>query len=187
MRWAEIFLTKKFVAAGEWQDLIAAVNKFESFLSHWQIVIVCENNRLRYFLRTNSRLPITLAGLEAFLINEISPLDLPTKYLVVPFVNKDGNIVETMDYFRLKKSYGVKWIELDFAKIIGQNFVARASFYVETARRVLKYKTLTVSPARFLAVDFEATRNYLYQTAPKYLEMSKVLPICTRRETGAVL
>ena len=173
---SEIYLTKNYVLKKEWEDLINVISNYNGLLKNWKIIIENNSNQLRYFIKSDCSLPATINGLNAFLMKNIENSKLYYSYLSLPFfTNTENNIIDIINYLEIKNKGALNFIEITFKKLSKNNIKKKIVIYLTKNGNTKKYRLLLSNPTNILSVDFDNNKRYFFKSAPKYLDINKIL------------
>lgn len=173
---SEIYLTKNYVLKKEWEDLINVISNYNGLLKNWKIIIENNSNQLRYFIKSDCSLPATINGLNAFLMKNIENNKLYYSYLSLPlFTNTENNIIDIINYLEIKNKGTLNFIEITFKKLSKNNIKKKIVIYLTKNGNTKKYRLLLSNPINILSVDFDNNKRYFFKSAPKYLDINKIL------------
>lgn len=173
---SEIYLTKNYVLKKEWEDLINVISNYNGLLKNWKIIIENNSNQLRYFIKSDCSLPATINGLNAFLMKNIENNKLYYSYLSLPlFTNTENNIIDIINYLEIKNKGTLNFIEITFKKLSKNNIKKKIVIYLTKNGNTKKYRLLLSNPTNILSVDFDNNKRYFFKSAPKYLDINKIL------------
>lgn len=173
---SEIYLTKNYVLKKEWEDLINVISNYNGLLKNWKIIIENNSNQLRYFIKSDCSLPATINGLNAFLMKNIENNKLYYSYLSLPlFTNTGNNIIDIINYLEIKNKGTLNFIEITFKKLSKNNIKKKIVIYLTKNGNTKKYRLLLSNPTNILSVDFDNNKRYFFKSAPKYLDINKIL------------
>lgn len=173
---SEIYLTKNYVLKKEWEDLINVISNYNRLLKNWKIIIENNSNQLRYFIKSDCSLPATINGLNAFLMKNIENNKLYYSYLSLPFfTNTENNIIDIINYLEIKNKGTLNFIEITFKKLSKNNIKKKIVIYLTKNGNTKKYRLLLSNPTNILSVDFDNNKRYFFKSAPKYLDINKIL------------
>lgn len=173
---SEIYLTKNYVSKKEWEDLINVISNYNGLLKNWKIIIENNSNQLRYFIKSDCSLPATINGLNAFLMKNIENSKLYYSYLSLPFfTNTENNIIDIINYLEIKNKGTLNFIEITFKKLSKNNIKKKIVIYLTKNGNEKKYRLLLSNPTNILSVDFDNNKRYFFKSAPKYLDINKIL------------
>lgn len=173
---SEIYLTKNYVSKKEWEDLINIISNYNGLLKNWKIIIENNSNQLRYFIKSDCSLPATINGLNAFLMKNIENNKLYYSYLSLPlFTNTENNIIDIINYLEIKNKGTLNFIEITFKKLSKNNIKKKIVIYLTKNGNTKKYRLLLSNPTNILSVDFDNNKRYFFKSAPKYLDINKIL------------
>lgn len=184
----EIYLTKKYVLKEEWLELIKQITKYNGLLKTWKIIITNNNNQIRYFLNTKCSLPATLNNLNSFLLKPTNELNLKkVNYTLISIPKIEQNIIDIINYNEIKRKGTLKYLEITFMSLYDTNIKSKTKYYCEKDKKLKKYILPYAIPKNILSVDFEGNKRYFYKSAPKYLEISKILHLLNTDNNNSIL
>lgn len=184
----EIYLTKKYITKEEWLEFIKIISNFVGVFKNWQIIVVNNQNKLQYFTITDRILPPTINKLDAFLLKSTNNLNTPQNSLSCPIFHQIGsNIIDLINYNEIKNKGELLFLNINFFKIYDDKILSKTTYYLNKNNKIKKYHALLAIPANILSIDFAGNKRYFYKPVPKYLDISKVLPLLSKEENNALL
>ena len=106
---SEIYLMKKHVAEEEWLKFIKAISNYNGMFRSWKLLIVNNKNKIRYLVKTECNLPITINNQSAFLIKKFKNVKLPNCVISYPFITKKKtNVIGLINHCEVKNKGKVK-------------------------------------------------------------------------------
>lgn len=185
---SEIYLTSKFVSRESWHSMLLKLSSYLGSFSRFQIFVVCDMNKIHYYVRTEEVLPTVLGELSDFLF-KVSDVHWSFAYeRGLPYINQlTDTIVDLMDRESLKKSRNIKMLELYFRNVTGDKLLNRGYLYISERDSVIRRKLFKTLPEVLLSVDFSKNKKYIYQSQPKYLDFQKALPLLQSESVQALL
>lgn len=185
---SEIYLTKPYVTKEEWLQLIKIISNYNGILKKWKIIVTNENNQIRYFVKTKCTLPTTINHLNSYLLKEQKNRNLPkSKYTFFTFPKLDSNIIDLINKNQIKNKGTLETLEISFLKLSQNKIIPKIKYYINKNGTIKKYKPIFILPTSLLSVDFEGNKRYFYKSAPKYLEISKILHLLNTDPYNALL
>lgn len=185
---SEIYLTKKHVSKDEWLELIRVISSYNGIFKKWKIIIKNEKNQIRYFVETKCSLPATINNLDSFLLKNIEDFKTLKPSFPFLFISKFSNsIIDIMENFEIKNKGVLDTLEISFQKLYDDKIKAKSRFYVNQNGKKNEYKLLFFAPINLLSIDFELNKRYFYKSAPKYLDISKVVHLLNSDKSSSVL
>lgn len=172
----EIYLTKKYIPKDDWKTLIDTISYYNGYFKSWRILVYNECNRIRYFVETDCNLPVTIGGMDSFLLKEIESATIPELFssmLIMP--PSDYNILDLINYFSIKDKGQLKCITIDFRKFYDHKILSSIHLYVKKNGVNKKYRMICGIPSYILSINFDRNKRFFYKGAPKYLDISKNL------------
>ena len=185
---SEIYLTSKFVSRESWYSMFLKLSSYLGSFSRFQIFVVCDMNKIHYYVRTEEVLPTVLGELSDFMF-KTSDVHWSFAYeRGLPYMNQlTDTIVDLMDRESLKKSRNIKMLELYFRNVTGDKLLSRGYLYISERDSVIRRKLFKTLPEVLLSVDFSKNKKYIYQSQPKYLDFQKALPLLQSESVQALL
>lgn len=184
----EIYLVKKHVSKKEWIDLINIISKYNGFFKKWKIIVINNKNRISFFIETNCMLPATINNLDSYLLKPTKKIKVKKEtYNLLSFSQLDSNIIELINYNKIKNKGTLKYLEMNFIKISENKILKRINYYLLKNHIIKKYHMFYGIPETILSVDFEVNKSYFYKTTPKYLDINKVIHLLNTDTTNALL
>ena len=185
---SELYISKKIVAEEDWKKLIDIVSNYNGLLKPWKLYIVNQKNVIRYFIETNCILPTMINNLNTFLLKPIKGIKLKKEdYSLLSFPKFDSNIIDLINLEEIKNNASLKYIEISFIKLSKNNNKYLISYYVKKKRKIIKKISLFLNPTTLLKTDFEKNKTYFYKSAPKYLDINKILHLLNTDSNNSLL
>lgn len=184
---SEIYLTKKFVSKDEWLQLIESISKYNGFLRKFKIIITNDKNQIRYFVKTRCSLPSTINNLNAFLLKPSNEIPVPHYDHTCLYLLKQYSIIDLINYSEVRNKGTLEYLEINFLKLWSDKLKSKIRFYLNKNNIIKKYKLIFAKAINILSVDFEGNKRYFYKSAPKYLEISKVMHLLNTDSVNALL
>ena len=175
---SEIYLTSKFVSRESWHSMFLKLSSYLGSFSRFQIFVVCDMNKIHYYVRTEEVLPTVLGELSDFMF-KTSDVHWSFAYeRGLPYMNQlTDTIVDLMDRESLKKSRNIKMLELYFRNVTGDRLLSRGYLYISERDSVIRRKLFKTLSEVLLSVDFSKNKKYTYQSPPKYLDFQKAFSL----------
>lgn len=184
----EIYITKKQVLDGEWLSLIHTISKYNGILRKWKIIVVIQKNQIRYFVQTKYSLPATINNLSSFLLKPISSFTLPkSQFTLLSTKGSECNMIDLINHSEIKRKGIVKYLEIEFYEIYKKKTLSKIYSYLYKNKKIQKYCLLFANSVKMLSVNFEENKRFFYKTAPKYLDISKILNLLNTDKNNALL
>lgn len=185
---SEIYLTSQFVSRESWYSMLLKLSSYLGSFSRFQIFVVCDMNKIHYYVRTGVVLPTVLGELSDFMF-KTSDVHWSFAYeRGLPYMNQlTDTIVDLMDRESLKKSRNIKMLELYFRNVTGDRLFSSAYLYISEQGSVIRRKLFKTLPEVLLSVNFLKNKKYTYQSQPKYLDFQKALPLLQSESVQALL
>ncbi len=182
----EIYLLEKNVSSDKWRNLIDGVLKYNILLKKCKLIVLKENQIIRYYIRTKYRLPITIEGLSSFTLKKVEYFNLCRIKSSGIFPVLDKNILKIDNYIYVKDKGELSALEIDFISI-GNKILSNSYIYTFKDGLYKKYLTIKNDIYKTLSVDFSTNKRYGYKGVPKYLDIQKSFPILTKRNKNSIL
>ena len=184
----EIYLTKKYVSKDEWRELIQKISNYNGILKKWKLLVINDNNKIRYFLNTQCSLPATISNLNSFLFKGIKKsFSFKANYTLLSLTKVDNSVIELINYSEIKNKGKFKYLEINFFKLYENRIKSKIYFYLKKNNLIKKYRLLLTFPSNILSIDFENNKGYFYKSPPKYLDISKILHLLNSDINNALL
>ena len=175
---SEIYLTSKSVSKESWHALFLQLTDYLGSFSTFQIFVVCELNKIHYYIRTGEVIPTILGEMSDFMFREV---DVNWSFVYekgfVYMNHLSDTVVDIFDRESLKKNREVSILELDFRSISGQRLLSKGYLYIKEAGIVICRKLFKTIPEILLSIDFSKNKKYVCQSQPKYLDFQKSLSL----------
>ena len=110
----ELFLNKKYIEEKEWKNIINIISNYNGLFKSWKLIIINNNNQLRFLIITRCSLPSIINNIESIVLKSISKIKIKktrTNLILLPIINK--NIVDIINYYDIKNKGKVKYIEIE--------------------------------------------------------------------------
>ncbi len=186
--WLEIYLTKNDTSKEDWLGLIKTISNYNSNFRKWKIIIKIEDNKIRYFIKSRCNLPPTINNLSSFLFKNIEEFNIPREYLSLPFLSKpESNVIDITNYCSIKNKGNLEYLEITFQKLYDDKIKTKTTFYLNKNGDIKKYRTFFTLPTNILAINFSLNKRYFFKSAPKYLDINKILHLLDSEQKGAIL
>lgn len=185
---SEIYLTEKYVSRKNWENLIQTIAKYNRALKKFQMIIEITDQKVRYYLNTKCNLPPTMNQLSSFLLKPVKKKDNDRISSSIPyFISADSNFFHILESCEAKQKGKVTSIEINFRRLY-QDFVKTKTYlYLEKNQKIKKHRIYFSIPTNILSLDFSKNTRYLYQSAPKYLDISKIMHLLNSDSTSSIL
>ena len=185
---SEIYLTKKYVSKEEWLGIINAISTYNGLFRKWRIIIKNDKSQIRYFIESKCNLPPTINNLNSFLLKTVDDISLPNSNITLPFIAKpENNIIDIINYSEIKNKGNLEFLEITFQKIYDDKIKSNIKFYLNKNGNIKKYKAVFALPSNILSVDFDSNKRYFYKSAPKYLDINKILHLLNTDLNSSIL
>lgn len=183
----EIYLTKKNTSSSDWEAFINTISKYNGLFRWWKIIIINNKNQIRYLVKTRCSLPTTINNLDSFLLKPYKNVKLPNiKTYGVSYTNLNNNIIDLINYNKIKNKGNLKYCEINNI-LINTKIFSNINYYLYKNKILKKYRLLFSIPKNVLAVDFNSNKRFFYKSSPKYLDISKILHLLNTDSNNALL
>ena len=101
----ELFLNKKYIEEKEWKNIINIISNYNGLFKSWKLIIINNNNQLRFLIITRCSLPSIINNIESIVLKSISKIKIKKtriNLILLPIINK--NIVDIINYYDIKES-----------------------------------------------------------------------------------
>lgn len=184
----EIYLTKKYVTKEEWLELINIINNYNGIFRGWKIIITNDNNEIRYFIKTKCNLPSTINKLNSFLLKQTNEIIKPkSQYKLLSFPKIGSSIIDIINDGEIKNKGILQCLEIKLYKLYEDKFISKITYYMNKNNTIIKYKTFFTLPTNILSIDFENNKRYFYKSAPKYLDINKIIHLLNTDSNNSLL
>ncbi len=174
---SEIYLTSKFVSKESWHVMFLKLAKYLGSFSKFEIFVVCEMNKLHYYVETDVVLPTMLGDISDFMFGASSVCWSFSYERGVPYINQStDSIIDFIDKESLKKSRDVKMLELNF-RLARDKLFSHGYLYINEQGKIIRRRLFKTLPEVLLSIDFSKNKKYTYQSPPKYLDFQKALSL----------
>ena len=185
---SEIYLSKKFISKEEWIEFIKTISHYNGTFRKWKIILTNHQNQIQYFVKTRRFLPTSINHLDGFLLKKTEEIPRPKANYTVLFLPKmNQNILDLINDIEIKKKGTLTYLEINFIKLSSHRIQSTMTYYMNFKGMVKKYKSILTIPEDILSINFEENKRYFYKSAPKYLEINKILPLLSSEDTNALL
>ena len=183
---SEIYLTSKFVSKESWHVMFLKLAKYVGSFSKFQVFVVCEMNKLHYYIKTDVVLPTMLGDISDFMFCESSVHWIFSYERGVPYINQlDDTIIDIMDKQYLKKCFDIKILEINF-RLTGDKLFSYGYLYINEQGEFIRRRLFKTLPEVLLSIDFSKNKKYTYQSPPKYLDFHKALSLLQSDSVQAI-
>ena len=185
---SEIYLTKKKVDKNDWLLLLKTIADYNGYLVPGKIIIQKQNSELRFFVKSKWHLPATISQLDSFLIKDEASVKLPKANFKVLTIPKIGSsLIDLINFNEVRMRGSLIYLEIYFTKIGEDKIKYKVYYWLEKDNIITKYRMLLGIPGNLLNIDWENNKSYFYKSAPKYLDIKKVMPLLNKNSTDALL
>lgn len=183
----EIYLTEKYVSKEKWKKLIQIIAKYNGTLKSFQIIIELSNQKIKYYLKTKCNIPPSINNLSSFLIKSVRKKNPRIQQSIPFFISANSNFFNILEILEVKQKGRVSYIEIHFRKLYQDCINTRTYLYLEKNHQVTRHRIFWCIPTSILSLDFSKNTRYLYQSAPKYLDISKIMHLLSSDSTSSIL
>lgn len=184
----EIFLSKKEVTKEEWNSLLYTISKYNGIFRKWKIYLSIHDNKIRYFVETNCSLPSQINNLDAFVFKNHSSISIEHIIYSFPYIiNVDKNAIDLVEFFQIKKQKELSFIKITIRKLGENKFLTKTIAYAKKENELYRHRLFFAIPKNILTLNFENNKIYFYNSAPKYLDISKSLHLLNSDSSTSVL
>ena len=174
---SEIYLTSKFVSKESWHVMFLKLAKYLGSFSKFQVFVVCEMNKLHYYVKTDVVLPTMLGDISDFMFCESSVCWSFSYERGVPYINQSTDtIIDFIDKESLKKTHDIKMLELNF-RLARDKLFSHGYLYINEQGEIIRRRLFKILPEVLLSVDFSKNKKYTYQSQPKYLDFQNAFSL----------
>lgn len=184
---SEIYLTKKIISKDEWLEVIKVISHYNGFLRSFKIIITNDKNQIRYFVQTKCSLPATINNLNSFLLKKVDNVSVPKHNHTSISLISPCSIIDLINYSEVRNKGTLEYLEIKFFKLYNEKIKTKISFYLNKDGNLKKYKLILTNPTNILPANFEGNKRYFCKSAPKYLDINKVLHLLTTDSVNALL
>lgn len=184
----EIFLTKKHITKEEWREIIKIISSYNGFFKKWKIIVINDKNNIKYYIKTKCSLPITINKIDSILLEKIDNISYSKSnknYLSIK--NIDDNLIDMINYYEIKNKGFLECIEITLRKSFNNKINFKINCYVNKNNIIKKYRLLFTLPSNILSIDFNNNKRYFYKSAPKYLEINKMMHLLNTDLNSSIL
>jgi hypothetical protein len=175
----EIYLPQEAITADQWRILYRALQQYTGTLSKFEIIFVCTDNVVRYFVRSDHNLAPLSTNIDGVLLRPVdsSELTLPAEHRRQCFVSfvTGGSLLDLKEKYHVKKSMELQYVVFSVRSINDTKASVTANLYFLGAGNSWFHakKKMISFPAHLLAVSFTDNTRYMHKTVPKYLNIEK--------------
>ena len=175
---SEIYLTSKFVSKESWHSLFLKLFGYLGPFSNFKIFVVCDLNKIHYYVCTNNLLPSVLGEVSDFMFKTVN-INWSFAYEYgLPYMNQlTDSVIDLLDRESLKKERRIKMVEVNFRMVTRDKFLSRGYVYITEGESIIRRKLFRTLPETLFSIDFSKNKKYTCQASPKYLDFQKVLPL----------
>ncbi len=184
---SEIYLTQDNINKEEWHSFIEKVSNYNGILNKWSLTIFIINNKIHYIVDTKVKLPLNIDNLKQFILKRTNQLSINNYYLSLPtYLPITSNLPEIINYCNIKNYGKLKYIKIIFRRLTKDKILSKTYLYLEKDNTLIKTKLLLSIPESLLSIDYSSNKYLSYQKIPKYLDISKLLPILSKDNINSI-
>lgn len=181
----EIFFSNPSISLESWQEFLLNLRMFIGIFHSWKIVLYVQNNEIRYFLFTSTKLPPSLNTTD-FIMKESNECEnLTGRYAGHYFRFLGYHAVDFINQF-YKRGKQVEQIQIKFFNLFDRCLCKSKIIYRKNDTLYTK-KILVTIPDNILCVDFLQSKNFYYKKMPKYLNIQKIIHFLNNQSENALL
>lgn len=184
---SEIFLTNKQIDQQKWVEFIKVISNYQGIFRKWKLEITIDKNEIHYYIHTKYNLPSTIHNLNEFLLKKTSITEIKGYKKGFPLFHQEKDLIDTIEYFEIKKNRHITRIEISFMKISNASILSRIYFYFKEENTIIKRKVWFSSPATILTLQVDDNYRFFYKNVPKYLEIEKILHMLQSDKSSSLL
>lgn len=186
MKYYEIFLNKKDVLPSSWENFILNISAYLGIFKTFKVVVTITNHKIRYFLITKQKLPLSFNNSD-FLLKNIPSLELK-KYAKkrIYFNNYEHNLIDIINKFE-KSEKNIQELVIKFWIVNKKYIFKKANIYYQEKDKLIQKRLFWVLYSKLLSIDFESEKSYFYEKVPKYLNIEKILHLLTDNKEDSLL
>lgn len=174
----EIYLTSNFVSKESWHTMFLKLANYLGTFSRFTMYVTCDVNKIHYFVVTDSVLPTVLGEQSDFMFRKVDVQWSFSYERGLPYMNQfTDSILDIMDKVKMKLHQDMKFLELKFKFVVGDDFSCKAYLYLLDNHIIIKRKLFKTFADELLSIDFSKSKKYTYQAPPKYLDFQKALSL----------
>lgn len=183
----EIYLNNKNISAEAWHNYLLALQKFIGIMHFWKIIIKLDYNKIRYYIESPIKLPITLNNMN-FLLKEIEEIVINKGiFRGIYFNNVLDNVVSIYNNLQ-KKGKDYQEIVLYMRGYNKKNpFWQAIELKYKYKNKVYSKKLFFRVPINILQIDFNEAKSFCYTKFPKYMSLDKVIHLFRNDEVGSIM
>ncbi len=175
----EIYLLQETITADQWRILYRALQQYTGAFSSFDIIFVCKDNVVRYFVRSDHNLAPLSTNVDGVLLRPVdnAELELPAEHRRQRFVSfvTGGSLLDLKEKYHVKKSVELQYVVFRVRAINATKATVSANLYFLGSGTVWFHakKKMITFPAHLLEVDFVGNTRYMHKTVPRYLNIEK--------------
>jgi hypothetical protein len=177
----EIYLLQDTVTEQQWDKLYLAIYSFAGRLTKFDFIFRCNDNVVRFFIRSDKDLAVLSNNLEGLLLRPVGQeeLDIPehtSKARLVNFVS-GGNILDLKEKLAVKRSLQLEYGSFTIRVLGPKRASVQAKLYAKNAggQWAIIKKRMVFFPDHLFNINFVTNTHYLKKSVPRYLNIEKSL------------
>ncbi|MDB5169211.1 MAG: hypothetical protein JWO41_567 [Candidatus Saccharibacteria bacterium] len=188
----EVYLLNEAISADQWRTLYNSIHQYAGKLSKFDIIFMCTDNVVRYFVRSEQNLAALSTNIDGLLLRPVdaTELNLPEQHRKQRFVSfvTGGSLLDLKEKYHVKKSLDLQYVVFSIRIIndgtanVSANmyFLGAGDAWFHAKKKMLKF------PAHLLAVDFAGNTRYMHRQTPRYLNIEKSMHMLVSQNLNAV-
>lgn len=175
----EVYLLQEVVTAHQWHILYQAMRQYSGALNSFEIIFVCKDNVVRYFVRSKHNLAPLSTNIDGVLLRPVneSELIMPETKSRIRFINfvTGGSLLDLKEKYHVKKSMELQYVIFNVRALTTKKAQVSVKLYFEAENGLWVYakKKMIMFPAHLLSANFSTNTRYMHKTVPKYLNIEK--------------
>lgn len=180
----EVLLAQKKIEAADWKLFVEAIANYVGYFKTFKLIIVYQENTIRFFVRCRCLLPITFNGLNVFYLKKFSNFEIPKCKTGLFFhETKINYCIDIIDYCFNKLGAKFKGLVFNFVKVTNKLIISKKYLYLKKHYSLKKYSLFWSNSYDLLTINFDKNKRFFYKRIGKYLDISKILPLLNRDKT----
>ncbi len=184
---SEIFLTNNETAKETWYEFIKIISNYQGIFRKWSLFISIEKNEIHYYIKTKYHLPSTIHNLTDFVLKQSNDFKIPYSKHTFPLFIPNQNLIDTIEYFEIKKRKALQYVEISFRKLKYSKIISHTYFYFKKEDYLEKRNAIFNVPVSLLTRKEEKNSRFFYNKVPKYLDIEKILHLLQSEDSSSIL
>ncbi len=171
----EVFLNNKDISKESWDNYLKDLDGFLGVMHFWQIIIKPEYHKIRYYIASPIKLPISFNN-PSFLLKKCDDLDISRgKYRGIYYNNVSDNTIDIINnlYKKNRKLFSIVIHIRGGYKI--RSYLGKIEINYHFQNKLYKKKLFFKIPINVLTINFAKIKSYTLKSTPKYLTIDKVM------------